>query len=278
MTDGTGRRTGGRVKWVVGLAAAAAIGGFGCRPSPAVETALSALGITDAPAKTPIALRIGCDVSAGAPCTAERLEAVLDQALPHIAARPGSVIELWIPGDRYAQIGLLCAKTCLPSDSKSRRAARETERRFVADAKHCFLEQFRSLASTREHELERSLIAELVAKMALAGRESGLPAVLLLITDGAEVSDLGNFERLSLPTEAVFLDRLARGAVLPPKSLAGTAVIFSDFDRVTADGGGHRSRERHLAIESLWHAAFAEAGASTVRFFPNAPDLSTVIP
>jgi hypothetical protein len=100
----------------------------------------------------------------------------------------------------------------------------------------------------------------------------GHERVIVALTDGREVTRLGNFESGSLPSRDTFLSRLGREALLLPGSCKGIRVLFAFLGPSPNRGPScPMSLGRTQGIEELWRAALLRAGAREVRFFALRP-------
>ncbi len=217
------------------------------------------LGITDKPAPHAIAIDVLCDPSRGSTCTATTLRRVLTRSLNYAAGRPGSVVRLWMQGRDVATTGMIAEVSSTASKRSGKRARLRYEQRWIG-AQTKTLMAAAAPHFSKKHR--RSPIAESVTRIALTGTATVMPRLLIVITDGLEVSTFGDFECGTLPTPKRFVRDLQRNNVLPVGSLKGITVDFSDADLAPIDGNRCAVTLRRAGeITNLWSAAIRAAGA-----------------
>src|SRR5579884_3109362 len=132
---------------------------FGCGNERA-STLLVAVGLADSTSAAAERIGILCDPSEGSTCTLTRLDATFDAALNHVAARPGSIVELFGVGSEVADTHLLYSDTVtLVAPARKQDAdIRRTEH--VATSRSAFhhaAEEFLKATPTRRSPLAESL-------------------------------------------------------------------------------------------------------------------------
>jgi hypothetical protein len=231
-----------------------------------------ALGLIDPATPRPVLLDLYCDASEGSPCTASTLRETLDLALPFIARRPGSSLRLWAQGESLEET-LVVGAAQSPAAHLGRARAQEAQRyQFVETARSALFSAMRPVFERRPRR--RSPIVEGLTRVALAKPTEGEERFLVVISDGREVSALGDFECGSLPSREVFLARLAKRELLGAGTLRDTRVFFAYLGPTPVAGGRCPvTIERTLRIEALWRAALEHAGARRVLVSTGPPAL-----
>jgi hypothetical protein len=237
-----------------------------------LSTALAWLGIEDPPPPPPLDIDVLCDASAGSSCTAESLRATLDVLLPATAARPSSLVRLWVLGRDVADTTQIATVT---ADAKARNAKSEQARRvrLVEESRNTLMS---AVTPYLGQHMTRSPIAESLAKINMVHTRIGASRLFIVITDAREFSGLGDFE-CRPPQPTAFTTMLDANHILAPKSLAGAGVVFSyvtlariDHDRCPASVG---SAEQ---VEAVWDTALRRAGAAEVEFEAGTPMLNRI--
>jgi hypothetical protein len=230
-------------------------------------------GATDKPHGAPVTEDVLCDASSGSSCNARTLQEAVEVALRKAAERPGSAVRVWMQGRALESTRIVAAAQSGSSRGTGRRARAEYEARWIAD-------ESRSIGAMTQSELRkpvhRSPIAESIGVVALAPAVPKSTRELIVITDGMEVSDFGDFECGPLPKPERFTHLLARNRILPSHSLDGVAVRFCHVDLRAIDRGRcPLSLLRASEIRSLWQAALTSAGARPVEIREGGPDPNT---
>lgn len=226
------------------------------------EPTLQALGIIDVALAVPVHAVVLLDVSNGSPCSAGVFEDALERLLPEFDARPGSTVELWELGVGLADTRRLGTRSVAPS--KHTGSTHTIGSRSIADRE--YLLKCAEMAFARPRK-SRSPIAEGIGRIMLDHRGDGTRHILLVLSDGREVSALGDFECGRLPTPDAFTRTLRARHVLADGSLANTTIMFLSMTLAAAsDRGCDMSLDRTQAIETLWSRALSAAGAQSVRF------------
>jgi hypothetical protein len=238
--------------------------------APVFERAANALGITDPPAPAALSVDVLCDFSEGAPCTPKNLSETISEILPVLASRPGSEVRLWVQGEDVSSTEIVSTITVPRYKSRRRHTLELEEKAWVSQARPSLLRPLKPVWSARQPR--RSPIAEALTKTALTEVPQDHERVIVALTDGREVTRLGNFESGSLPSRDTFLSRLGGEALLLPGSCKGIRVLFA-FLGPSPNRGPSRpmSLGRTQGIEELWRAALLRAGAREVRFFALRP-------
>jgi hypothetical protein len=221
-------------------------------------------GASDKVQPAPVTIDIDCDPSSGSTCTEQSLREVVAVELQKAASRPGSVVRLWMQGRDIETTRIVAEARSGKPRGTGRRARTEYEARWLATESVSLTTAADAAVRKRVH---RSPIAESIGVIALAPPTPGSTRELVVITDGMEVSDFGEFECGPLPKPERFARMLARGHVLPPGSLSGIRMqFFCHFDLGAIDRGRcSASLARASAIRALWQSALTAAGASSVE-------------
>lgn len=231
-----------------------------------------ALGLCDEPPKPAVSVDILCDASIGSSCDQQTLGKTLDRVLSFVADREHSRVGLWTLGKNVAETERVAEQVVPAYPRGSAKAHAAHARRFQETAKAFLL-----AAAERGFEgpgLRRSPLAEALSKMAMSD-SSELPRVFIPITDGRDVSSLGDFECLVLPSESRFLGLLKRRSLLVAGSLAGVKVEFAFVRSAGIPGRGCAvDMDREARIRRLWAVALRAAGAANVRLSSGPPIVS----
>jgi hypothetical protein len=242
----------------------------GCDRPTWLSRAGEAVGLVDAPSPAPVAKEILCDSSSGSTCSEKSLSATLDEKLPTVAARPGSLVRLWTLSETVAGTHVLAERTSTPSLRPSTQAVRAHEQRFVEETKLLFLQAAQPVF---DRPARRSPIAESIVKVSLASAPKGAEREIILLTDGREESSLGHFECGRIPSAPGFLRQLHAASLFLPESLRGVRITWCFFSLEPVPGERcPATLDRFIQIKALWTAALHGAGAD-VQFFSNAPTL-----
>jgi hypothetical protein len=230
-------------------------------------------GATNKPHAVPITEDILCDASSGSSCNARTLREAVDVALREAAGRPGSVVRVWMQGRSIETTRIVAEARSGAARGTGRRALAEYESRWISNESEAIAAATRSELRKPVH---RSPIAESIGVIGLAPAVPRSTRELIVITDGMEMSDFGDFECGPLPKSERFTRLLARNRILPAHSLRGIAVRFCHFDLGAIDRGRcPLSLLRASEIRSLWQAALTAAGARSVEIREGGPDPST---
>jgi len=235
-----------------------------------LTTTCRALRICEDPGPSPIAVDLVCDGSRGSTCSPRNYQSTMEVALRWASSRPGSVVRLWALGNTLGDtviVGEQHVPKRTKSGSKARRAA---ERRFFDTAKEYFLKSAEPFLGSPAKR--RSPLLEGLSKVAVAGNQSGYERHIVIVTDGREYSDFGDFECGSLPNPGHFVGQLHEKSVLSPGMLAGNHIYFSFFTMGEVDRRRCRvSMDRELRTQNLWRTACTRAGAFKVQFNSGIP-------
>lgn len=253
------------------------IGGFvgatlaGCDAggAPNLPSSLVSLGITDAPILPPVAIAVVCDSTEGSPCERGSVQTLVSRAVDTAFGRPGSTVRVVVLGATPGETRHVATLTTPPAAERSARAARLARERFLATVEATLCP---GLDATLTRSRPRaSHIVEALDEVALA-RDPHLPLVILAMSDGREVSALGDFECRALPSADAFRARLAVRNLLVRGSFTGSFVTFVVGDRgpvLRRDCPVSMGRERQ--VQALWSGALLAAGARDVRFVADLP-------
>ena len=250
-----------RILGVLFILVVVAIGLAKCGKSGATIAAW--FGATDKPQAAPATIDILCDASSGSTCSDEALREVAEAELCSAAARPGSVVRLWMQG-RNIETTRIIATTKSPAHRATGRHARsEMENRWVAKESAAFQA---AAAGVMRKRMRRSPIAESIGVVALAPPAVSGKREIVVVTDALETSAFGQFECGRLPKPERFARSLAAHHILPPGSLTGVDVKFCHVDLGGIDGGRCAvSLSRAAEVRAIWRTALAAAGAPNVE-------------
>jgi hypothetical protein len=221
------------------------------------------LGATDKAEPPPVTEDYLCDASSGSSCNAETLHEVLDTALRDAAGRPGSIVRVWLQGRKVESTRLIAEVRSTKPRGTGRRARVEHEAKWIETS----LASLTTLADAAIRKpVRRSPIAESIAVVAMAPAAPKSAREIVVVTDGMEVSEFGEFECGPLPKPERFARLLARRDVLPPGSLTGIRVHFVNAGLRPIDRGRCEvSLARAAEIRTLWQTALRAAGAASVE-------------
>lgn len=227
------------------------------------------IGVCDEPIADPVVVEILCDASLGSSCTAETLEATLDNFLPAAAKAPGSVIRVWALGTTFGDTVMVAAETFSVPQKNGKKAFKNHQSQFINNAKKYLLAESEPYFDKPANK--RSPIAEAISKVALASEASvNKKRVIVCITDAREVSSTADFECKAIPKTEAFKKALHQNGLLLPDSLARTKVYFVGV--IAGPVGGRDCAvtvERELQIRKLWTEALSAASAESVTFSTN---------
>ncbi len=231
-----------------------------------------ALGFCDPAAPPAITFDIVLDGSEGSTATVDAVRSTSDSVLPLASHRPGSVIRLWWLGATVDETELLTTLTVEQPRSRARKWQATAQRDFVE-------RNVPLLVTAADGHLsrprpKRSPLAEGLTRVAWSTAPTAR-RVVILVSDGREVSSISDFECRPLPSEELWLQRLHDASLLPDKSLDGVVVhvAFASVPPI-ADRRCTPSIERETQIRALWVVALTRAGAATVTFHTGAPILT----
>ena len=241
----------------IGCAVAALLALAACRNGGSSFAEL--LGVKDKPVAQPVTIDVLCDPSRGSTCTKATLRLVLTQSLNTAVDRPGSSVRLWMQGHDVATTCMIAAAISSRTKLTGKHSKLRHQQRWVST-------QVRILTDKAAVHLlkkrRRSPIAESITRAALARTESPMPRVLIVVSDGLEVSTFGDFECGTLPSAKRFVRDLQHNNVLPARSLSGISVHFSHADLAPIDGERCAVTLKRVGeISNLWSAAIRAAGA-----------------
>lgn len=236
----------------------------GCdAPSHAIERAAIAVGITDEPPLESETIDLLCDHSAGSPCTEKGLARALGVVLAHAAKRPDSVVRVWMLGENVASTSLVATVTSPAHVVRSEKADRHAQVSWIEATQSAIT--CAAKMAFQERNPRRSPIFEGIAKVALAGAVKG-GRTLAVVSDGREVSNLGDFECGTLPDAPTLGRRLQRNALMSPGSLHGIRIHLWGVGAESV--GGCRcpaTIARTLVIQNLWRLVLTAGGAMEIE-------------
>lgn len=229
----------------------------GCTSSFSLEK----VGLADVLPAPPELIDILCDASAGSTCTTETLAATLRPVVQRAAARPGSVVRMWLLGVDLVSTTTK-AEVVSPRPSGRTPRARQAELgRWQEHASETLLAAVSALLKVA-HPPSSSPLAEGLTQVALADGHN-LPRKVIVVSDGRETG-IFDFECKALPTDARWSARLGALRLLMPESMSGVEVAFT-FVTMPPIKGCSVTVRRELRIRELWANALTAAGASEVR-------------
>lgn len=219
------------------------------------------LGLASAPVKPAATFDIVCDAGGGGNCTADTLDRTLVAMLPPAAARPGSPVRLWMVGNSLDDTRVVATAEA-PLLSASRQRAGHTTAQFTATTRESFLAAFRAAAPERR---SRSPLAMALSRLAFT-RAGTRERLVVVLSDGREYSDLGDWECGPVPDVPEFRSMLSRNRLLTSKSLADVNVAF--VVGFTALDGNRCpiTMPRADQIRTLWISTLTAAGARHVTY------------
>jgi hypothetical protein len=250
----------------IALLFALAIPGCHDAHAPAMLTAgCRSLGLCESPRPAGTTIDLAFDTSLGSSCTPETAHASLSQVLRVLADRPDGVVRVWTQGSELSDTALLATVENTAPVRSGTRALRAHRERFLREAEARLDREVAPLFQTPRRR--RSPIVETLSRIAMTPSPRGMKRVIVLVTDGREVSGFGDFECDLVPTPRRFLPLLRRRGTLAPGSLANTSVVFTYVTLGPVVGRTCPvTIARATAIENLWRVALTEAGAESVRF------------
>lgn len=223
------------------------------------------LGLCESPRPAGTTIDLAFDTSLGSSCTPETAHASIAQVLRVIADRPDGIARVWTQGSELSDTALLATVENTAPVRSGTRALRSHRERFLRDSEARIDREVAPLFQVPRRR--RSPIVETLSRIAMTPSPGGMKRVIVLVTDGREVSGFGDFECDLVPTPRRFLPLLRRRGALTPGSLANTSVVFSYVTLGPVVGRVCPvTIARATAIENLWRAALTGAGAESVRF------------
>jgi hypothetical protein len=239
---------------------------------------IESIGLADPQPLPAIVIDGLCDSSEGAPCSAATLREFIDNVMPIIAERPGSVIRIWSLGSNLISTTLVATSTNTRRRLRSERAERAAEGRFVAEETADLMKKSASIFGA--DPARRSPIAEGFGRIALVHRSGGAQHLIVAISDALEFSSFGNWECGELPAATQWVSRLAEERVLTSGALRNNIVAFAHAAPVMASRKGcpAMTLARDAQVRDLWTSALKAAGASKVVFETGAVDINDYIP
>lgn len=271
-----------RALLVFGVAAALCFGITGCDGTPGHgfgEGIAESIGLADPKPMPPILVDALCDSSDGASCTAATLRELIDNILPVIAERPGSILRIWSLGDDLPSTTIIATSVNTRRTALSGRVERSAQTRFVAEETAFLMKAVMSIFSaTRPRQ---SPIAEGIGRIALAHAAPGVLHLYVVLSDGLQFSHaLGDdFECGTLPAASAWSSRLAAEQVFAAGALRNSAIAFTHVTPVpiARKGCPKASLARFGQVRNLWTTALTAAGARKVVFETGALDINDYV-
>jgi len=260
---------------VVLLVVLAACGGEGDHTN-VLGSVSSAIGLGDAPPLAAEVVDVVVDASDGSPASVATIRATLDVALPYVAARPGSELRLWALGLELSDTRMLASVTSRAPKRRGERARALEAERFVSASRALLLQ---AVAPIFDHPAKKqSPIAEGISRVAYSRVAASMRRRIIVITDARQVGGPLKFDfecARELPDADTFVTRLQEQAILAPGTLAQADVQFA-YVALTAipKRGCPVTLARAQRIEQVWRAALTAAGARSVEFTTDVPQLA----
>lgn len=235
----------------------------------------NAIGLGDAQPLPAEVIDVVVDASDGSPASVATVRETLDIVLPYVAARPGSELRLWALGLELADTRMLAAVTSTAPKRRGERARALEAERFVNASRALLLQ---AVAPIFDHPARKqSPIAEGISRVAYSRVPAGMRRRVIVITDARQVGGPLKFDfecARDLPDAETFVTRLQEQAILAPGTLAQADVQFA-YVALTAipKRGCPVTLARAQRIEQVWRAALTAAGARSVEFTTDAPQL-----
>jgi hypothetical protein len=233
------------------------------------------LGVAEADRRPSRTIDLVIDSSLESPASVATITETIDAVLPDMASRPTpSCIRLWTTGTTESDARLV-ADACVSEPTRGVKGHQEAARRYIENARPHLIDGVRAVFAMAARP-RRSPIAATISRIAHARTVTDERAIIV-VTDGREESDIGQFECGALPTPSRFLASLKAARALEPRSLTGVdvALVFIGFTDAKRPGCA-TSLRRELEIQDLWRQAFERAGAKTIRFESGAPRMDVV--
>jgi hypothetical protein len=238
----------------------------------------SAVGLNEAAPKPAEVLDVVVDASEGSPGSIATVETTVNRALVYAAERPGSEVRVWALGLELSDTRLLASVRSAAPKRRGERARKAEAQRFMDASKPLLLQAVRPIF---EHPAtKQSPIAEGIARVAYSRAPARIHRKMIVITDAREVSGgplRVDFEcDKKLPDAKTFVATLHRNALLTAHTLDNTDVYFAFVAlEEIPKRGCPVTLARAQQIELVWRAACAAAGATTVSFTTDGPQLDT---
>lgn len=235
-----------------------------------------AVGLSEPTPKSAEVLDIVIDASDGSPASMANVETTVTAALVQATDRPGTEIRLWALGLELTDTRLLASVRSSGPKRRGERARKTEAQRFIDASRALLLQAARPIF---EHPAtKQSPIAEGIARVAYSRAPAGIHRRIIVITDAREVG--GGQLRVDfecdkkLPDAKAFVATLQKNALLAAHTLDNTDVYFA-FVALEAvpKRGCPVTLARAQQIELIWRAACAAAGATTVSFTTDGPQL-----
>jgi hypothetical protein len=236
--------------------------GCGGEGGDGLAKATAALRLSAAPVASPEVIDIGCDVSKKSPCIPTTLGLTMDKVLPYAAARPGSHVRLWQIGRDVSDV-VMVAEQLSPLPPKTKKSTKAAREKWVETTAKFFLKAAEPMFLRKP--VNRSPLFEAISKVALSEVPGISTRVLIVLTDGLEVSGFADWEQGDLVPIAELAKQLHAERVLSPGVLKDTRVFLSYADISRASKSRDRSSITRLTtITDGWRQLLREAGATDV--------------
>lgn len=271
-----------RTLLAIGVAAVLCSGITGCDGTPGHgfgDGIAESIGLADPKPLPPVLVDALCDSSDGASCTAATLRELIDNILPLIAERPGSILRIWALGDDLSSTTIIATSMNTRRTALSGRAERSAQARFVAEETAYVMKAAMPVFSAARPR--QSPIAECIGRIALAHAAPGVLHLYVVLSDGLQFSTaLGDdFECGTLPAASAWSSRLATEQVFATGALRNSIIVFTHVTPVpiARKGCPKASLARFGQVRNLWTTALTAAGARKVVFETGALDINDYI-
>lgn len=231
------------------------------------------LGVCDPAPVQPLVVDVLCDSSRGSTCDDASLAINVSAVALGIARMPESELRVWFLGPDPESTVRISEHRVPQRGTRSAKTWERETGRWAASVKeivHKSAEPWFARPAPR-----RSPIAVGIARIGLADRPLNCEWHVVVISDGREFSELGDWECGPIATPAELCKRLRAEGVFPASELKGAYVDFASVGLVPVDGrrcGAQLGRARRIA--ETWRFLLGNAGAAAVRFNDGPVDLS----
>ncbi len=241
------------------------------RDLPVAKLAI-ALGVIDPASPPRVVIDLSCDHSEGSSCSEATLSAAVAESLRHAVRSTGSLVRVFLQGERGEEAVLLHTSTSPPLKQTTPRQLATAREDWVKGEALVILGKARPILSRRPR---RSPIAETVARIALETGPPGVERHLVVLTDLREVSRVGGDLECGEVGSGNFERRLEEADVLLPGSLRGISVHLTFVGAGPVHGRRCESTvAREEAVRAAWRSVLGAAGASGVRITSGVPDFA----
>ena len=262
--------------FTIGIVVAVSLGITACDgvPRNSFDGVAESIGLADPPPLPPLIIDGLCDSSEGSSCSAATLRELIDNVMPRIAERPGSIIRIWSLGSNLISTTLVATSANTRRPLRSARSERAAQARFVSEETAYLVKKSAQIFAA--DPARRSPIVEGLGRISLAHTATGAQHLIIVVSDALEFSTFGNWECGELPAAQQWTSLLADERVLTSGSLRNDLVAFAHSAPVMAGRKGcpAMTLARAAAVRDLWASALKAAGASKVAFETGPVDIT----